>query len=388
MSGNVSVSSPPAATNRPLPGFLGALRGIWLMTWRSQIIPRRLPLQLGTLMILPVLIYITIVSPEAWLRKRLHLGNADNMLRGFSHRLERKKIDIQPAAQESVRAILTEEIERGRDTWKENAGESPEARQKRLKEHITDCYDRISTRAKTVLDDKQYEQLDSGLQPSRDNALARASEVLVPWNRTEPFYHWLIDFYFFIILPLTCVRGCAPLIRDELQADTLGFLITRPIGRARLLVAKYLAQVASLEIILLLETLLLFAAGAAKQVPSLGALLAMVIGVQILVIPAWSALGLLFGQLTGRYMAAALVYGAIVELGIGRIPTNINTLSIVRHLQTLLNYNSELNHIYSWPSDSTALAIAAIVVGTVTFLGIAALLFSLIEYHHAAEMQK
>jgi ABC-type transport system involved in multi-copper enzyme maturation permease subunit len=210
----------------------------------------------------------------------------------------------------------------------------------------------------------------------------------VPWSREEPFYHWLIDFYFFTILPMMCVRGCGPLIRDELQADTLGFLITRPVGRARLLIAKYAAQVASLEIVLLLETLLLFAAGAARHVEPLGHLLLLLLGVQVLVVPAWSALGLLLGQLTTRYMIAALIYGAVVEMGIGRIPTNINNLSIIRHLQTLLTHNAELNKIYSWPADGMITAICALPVATVFFLSIAALLFSFIEYHHAAEMQK
>jgi ABC-type transport system involved in multi-copper enzyme maturation permease subunit len=197
-----------------------------------------------------------------------------------------------------------------------------------------------------------------------------------------------MDFYFFIILPLTCVRGAGPLIRDELQADTLGFLLTRPIGRARLLIAKYATQVAWLEMVLLLETLLLFAAGALRQVDSLGALLPLVLGIQILVVPAWCALGLLLGQLTTRYMAMALLYGAIVEMGIGRIPTNINTLSIIRHLQTLLTHNHQLQAIYPWPSGETSTAIGALVVAPVLLLSIAALLFSLVEYHHAAEMQK
>jgi ABC-type transport system involved in multi-copper enzyme maturation permease subunit len=178
------------------------------------------------------------------------------------------------------------------------------------------------------------------------------------------------------------------LIRDELQADTLGFLITRPIGRARLLIAKYIAQVASLEIVLLVETLLLFAAGASRQVQNLQQLLPLLLAVQILVVPAWSALGLFLGQITGRYMAMALVYGAVVEMGIGRIPTNINTLSIIRHLQTLLTHNAALNKIYAWPADEGGMAIAALLVAPVLFLGIATLLFTFVEYHHAAEMQK
>jgi hypothetical protein len=358
------------------------------MTWKSQLILRRLPGQLGTLLVLPILVYITMVSPKTWAQRRVSLGDPGDALRSFSRRLEHDRIPFQPGTREALGRILSEEMPRSETSWHEQPNENAEARQKRLKDHVVECYSRILTRAKDVLDDAQYAKFEETEEGNRDNALRRVGEVSVPWGRTEPFYHWLIDFYFFIILPLTCVRGCGPLIRDELQADTLGFLITRPIGRARLLLAKYAAQVAWLEMVLLLETLLLFAVGAARQVPSLGALLALVLGVQILVVPAWSALGLLLGQLTARYMAMALLYGAVVEMGVGRIPTNINTLSIIRHLQTLLTHNRELHGIYAWPSGGTATAIGALLVAPLLFLSLAALLFSMIEYHHAAEMQK
>jgi hypothetical protein len=75
-------------------------------------------------------------------------------------------------------------------------------------------------------------------------------------------------------------------------------------------------------------------------------------------------------------------------MGIGRIPTNINNLSLIRHLHALLSNNTALHGIYAWPSDGMATAIGALVVAPVLFVSLAALLFSLIEYHHAAEMQK
>lgn len=381
-------SEPSAPFGRHLPGFAGTLRGIGFITWKSQLIPRKLPWLLGILLLLPALIYATIKSPEAWAKQRASVGDADSVLNDFARRLRRHAIPLEQATRDSVARILSTEFDRAQSTWQEQDKEDPEARQKRLKDHINACYDKIAISAKAVLDEGQYIQFEEIVQRSRDRYLARAGEVLVPWSREEPFYHWLIDFYFFTILPLACVRACGPLIRDELQADTLGFLITRPIGRARLLIAKYIAQVASLEIVLLVETLLLFAAGASRQVQNLQQLLPLLLAVQILVVPAWSALGLFLGQITGRYMAMALVYGAVVEMGIGRIPTNINTLSIIRHLQTLLTHNAALNKIYAWPADEGGMAIAALLVAPVLFLGIATLLFTFVEYHHAAEMQK
>jgi hypothetical protein len=119
---------------------------------------------------------------------------------------------------------------------------------------------------------------------------------------------------------------CGALIRDELETDTLGFLTTRPLSRARLLLIKYLSQTAWLEIWMLVQALLLFAAGSLRQIPALGGLIPLFLAAQFLAVLAWGALGLFLGQVSKRYMALALLYGLIVEMGIGRIPTNINTL--------------------------------------------------------------
>ena len=51
---------------------------------------------------------------------------------------------------------------------------------------------------------------------------------------TDQFLDWAIRFYLFLVLPLNCLFTFGPLIRDEIQSDTLPFLITRPIQRWRL----------------------------------------------------------------------------------------------------------------------------------------------------------
>jgi ABC-type transport system involved in multi-copper enzyme maturation permease subunit len=173
-----------------------------------------------------------------------------------------------------------------------------------------------------------------------------------------------------------------------LQADTLSFLVTRPLSRARLLLVKYLAQTLWLQILLLTETLLLFAVGALREIPALGALLPLFLAVQFLAVPAWSALGVFLGQVSQRYLALALVYGFIVELGIGRIPTNINTLSLMRHLKSLLSHNGPLQSLYDWTARGLPLSIAAPILATALFLTLAAFLFTFREYHHTGEMQK
>jgi ABC-type transport system involved in multi-copper enzyme maturation permease subunit len=251
---------------------------------------------------------------------------------------------------------------------------------------IESCHARIVAKARSELDARQFAQFQTLDKEFVANTEGQIGEPA--WNRTAPFYHWLIDFYFFIILPLSCVRSCGGLIRDELQNDTLGFLTTRPVKRATLVVLKYLSQAAWLEIVVLVEGLLLLGAGALREIPHLGALLPLFLAAQFLAVLAWSALGLFLGQVTKRYLPLALVYGLIVELGIGDIPTNINTLSLMRHLRTLLSHDAALQSLYEWTGTGVLLPVGALLLAAALFVALAALLFTFREYHAAAEMQK
>lgn len=248
------------------------------------------------------------------------------------------------------------------------------------------CQARVAERVRPLLNAGQFAQFE----------LFQASQLEVEvgsirnFNLQEvrPFYRWLVDFYFLLVLPLYCLSACGAMIRDELQSDTLGFLITRPVGRARLFLIKYLCQMIWLQAVIAAHGLLLFAVGFSRQVPGLDALAALFFGAQFLGVFAWGALSALLGLITRRYLILGIVYGFIVELGLGRIPTNINTLSLSRHLQGLLGHNPLLGQIYGWMPQGIGFSIAMLVGATALFLGIAAPLFRFREYHHAAEMQK
>ncbi len=371
------------------PGFAGALRGIWLLTWSNQMTWRRLPTRLATLLVLPFLVYITTKSPEAWERWHSQTAHVVAPLNRLYRRLQQSHSPLE--AQQKLKLSKIFEEEYGAleaEVRAIPADVDGEQRSQRQHQAVLACAARIQSRAPDFLDDAQKARFNAFVVENQKYLESALVTRPVVWNRQAPFYHWLVDVYFFIVLPLTCVRGCGALLRDELQADTLGFLVTRPVSRARLVCVKYLSQLAWLEMLLLVETLLLFAVGAEKQMPDLAKLMPLFVAVQLLAVPAWSALGILLGQLTNRYMAIALLYGGIVELGIGRIPTNINMLSLMRHLKTLLSYNGALQSVYNWPTDSAWLSILALAIAPVLFLSLAAALFTFLEYLPSSEMQK
>jgi hypothetical protein len=367
------------------PSFFKAWRGIWLFTWRTQLTWRRVPMVLITLLVVPFLIWATVRSPRNWTPRDLPLGNSFQQINSFARHLGRAQIPVlKPEQRTNLVEMMNQEYARTQN--EALAASGPETSVADQKSMIESCHSGIVGKAKDMLDARQLAEFQVADKEWIANSENQVGEPA--WNRTAPFYHWLIDLYFFIILPLSCVRSCGGLIRDELQSDTLGFLVTRPVKRATLVALKYLAQVAWLEIVVLVEGLLLFAAGALREIPQLGSLLPLFLAAQFLAVPAWCALGIFLGQVTKRYLPLALVYGLIVELGIGDIPTNINTLSLMRHLKTLLSHNAALQSLYEWSGSGVVLPVGALLLASLLFLSLAALLFTFREYHAAAEMQK
>jgi hypothetical protein len=372
------------------PTFFGALRGIWLFTWKSRLTWRRMPGAILILLILPALVYLTMSSAEGWSRRHPLLGSPVPPVKALARKMRQAQMPLEAQQNRDVMAIFGDEFARAERAWREM--KTPDSSATGEKAQIKACYERISKRLEEVLDDRQMAQWQTyRRQLVSDGASSSSGQrpgVAPGWGRTSPFYHWLIDFYFFVILPLSCVGACGALIREELQNDTLGFLTTRPLTRATLMIVKYLSQSAWLQIVVLVQALLLFAVGGLRQVPGLGELLPLFLAIQFLAVFTWGALGAFLGLLTKRYMAIALLYGFIVELGIGRIPTNVNTLSMIRHLKSLLAHNEALQEIYEWPMRGVPFSIAALALGTVVFLSMAVMMFTFMEYHHTTEMQK
>jgi ABC-type transport system involved in multi-copper enzyme maturation permease subunit len=380
----VSVPSPNAKPTLS-PSLWGLLRGLWLFSWKSKLSWRRMPILIVGLVTLPFLVSLVTPSPNTWKRRdTVPVDNQANQLWQFERRLRPNYEPLTQEQRDQLHSILQSEYARLQTNWHEL--NSPETSVEEQRHIILTYFNTLLPPAKDLLDDDQYVIFRIWNRESLSRNQNHINEPM--WNRTSPFYHLLIDFYFFIILPLGCVRSTGGLIRDDLQSDTLGFLLTRPIKRAALLLLKFFCEVTWLEFLALVESLLIFGVGHWREVPSLRTLVPLFLATQFLAVLAWSALGVFLGQITKRYLAVALVYGLVVELGIGAIPTNINSLSLMRHLQTLLSNNRGLQTLFQWGDAATIFPAGMLLLAAALFLTIASLLFTFLEYHAAEEMRK
>jgi hypothetical protein len=136
---------------------------------------------------------------------------------------------------------------------------------------------------------------------------------------------------------------------------------------------------------LVLNTVLLGVAGLMLDVSSATSLTLLLVGIQLVVVPAYGAIAAFLGLLTRKYLLLGLVYGFVVEIGIGQIPTNINTLSVARHFRDLLAQSELIAQGAHGSAGQVCSAIGALMILTLTYLGAGTLLFNLREYNQTEE---
>jgi hypothetical protein len=151
------------------------------------------------------------------------------------------------------------------------------------------------------------------------------------------------------------------------------------VRRPAFVVFKFLSHLACLQVAFLLSLGVLIAVGLYRHIPSLFAALPWLFLGQAVAVTAFAAFGLLCGTITARYLVVGLVYGGIVESAIGRIPTELNRLSMTHQLRALLEQvlpgmNPAL------PSTQSPLAIVGLLlIFSAAMLAVAALDFAFQE---------
>ena len=76
--------------------------------------------------------------------------------------------------------------------------------------------------------------------------------------------------------------------------------------------------------------------GLAFQATGVMAALPLILLAQVLVIVAFTAFGFLAGALTSRYVIVGLLWGGIIEVGVGTVETQLSRLSLTRQVLGLL----------------------------------------------------
>ena len=115
------------------------------------------------------------------------------------------------------------------------------------------------------------------------------------------------------------------------------YLCVRPLRRSVFFLLFHAGHLLWLELTFLLSGLLLLGVGFWQQVPGINGLAIPFLLAQAAGLLAFSSLSAVTGMLTRRYLVLGLLYGAVIEIGVGGIPTNINVLSLAHHVRVVVS---------------------------------------------------
>lgn len=198
---------------------------------------------------------------------------------------------------------------------------------------------------------------------------------------------WMGLFYVSFLVPIVSFLSAAGLIRDDMKSTTVDYVLIRPVPRPAFVGFRYVAHVAAMQVEFGLALTLLLALGASRHVPGLAAAVPRLLLGQCLLVTAFSAFGFVCGVLTSRYLVLGLIYGGVVELGVGQIPTQLNRLSMTHQVKAMLQ---PVLPALSSPAETIAAAsmgptIAILLAFAVLSLAIAGAVFALRELSSANE---
>jgi len=198
-------------------------------------------------------------------------------------------------------------------------------------------------------------------------------------GNAEHFAEWSVHFYLAFVVPVLAFLTAAGLIQDDMKPATVDYVLTRPVRRPMFVLFRFLAHTACVQAQCLLGLGVLVVVGVFRQVPGLAATAPSLLLAQFLAVTAFSALGFAFGVLTNRYLVLGIFYAGIIEMGVGNIPTQLNRLSMTRHVRTIASNIINLNGKGAGQLESLPASIGALLLFALILLAVAATLFSIKE---------
>ena len=214
--------------------------------------------------------------------------------------------------------------------------------------------------------------------------LIALSLIRIRYGQVADLIPWLVQFYLGFVIPVMAFITGAAAIRDEMKSGSADYVLTRPVRRSHLVAFKFISQLICSQIFYLVVLVSLLGLAVVVQAPSIGSAAPRLLIAQITALTCFSGLGFLFGVLSERYLVLGIVYAATVEMAVGRIPTQLNQLSMTHQLGALLQPLDPNGSVFlATPAGATT--VVPLLLGyALVFVAVCAVVFSRREMIGAA----
>ena len=197
----------------------------------------------------------------------------------------------------------------------------------------------------------------------------------------------MVPLFLQVVLIFVTLVNAGPLIREEIEDNTLPYLLTRPISKPAVLLSKYFGYLASVLLLLVPPLLAAYAITQAHAGDALSTDREVLIAFLVATVLATLAYGAFFtflSVLVRRPLAVGLGIGFVWEFVVGSFPGDLPRLSIIHYLRSILKELAPFGPLRLYTSDVSA-SVASIIL--VAFAA-AALVLAIIVFQQAEFKQK
>jgi len=202
------------------------------------------------------------------------------------------------------------------------------------------------------------------------------------------FQDIMIPLFLQVVLIFVTLVNATALIREEIDDNTLPFLLTRPISKPAMVVYTYFGYLVAVLVVLIPPIIVAYGITEAYDGLAFTTDLDVLWGflaTTILGSAAYGALFLFISVSFRRPLAVGLLIGFIWESGVDSIPGDVPKLSVIHYLKTILKDVVAIGPLGGYSSDLSAGAAAGVLIAlSITMVILSAFVFQQMEFRQKA----
>ena len=202
------------------------------------------------------------------------------------------------------------------------------------------------------------------------------------------FQALMVPLFLQIVLVFVTLVDSTALVREEIDDNTLPYLLTRPISKPALAVAKYAGYLVAACALLLPPVLVSYGVTEAYGGTGLGTdadVLTGFLAATALAIVAYGALFFFLSIILRKPLFVGLLIGFVWENVVGSFPGSVPKLSLIYYLKSVLKGTIGIGPLSGFDTNVSAPAAAAILlIFTVVMIVLATVLFQAMEFRQKA----
>ncbi len=198
----------------------------------------------------------------------------------------------------------------------------------------------------------------------------------------------MVPVFLQIVLVFVTLVDATALVREEIDDNTLPYLLTRPISKPALALAKYAGYLVAACALLLPPVLVSYGVTEAYAGTGLGTdadVLAGFLAATALAVVAYGALFFFLSVALRKPLFVGLLFGFLWENVVGSLPGSVPKLSLIYYLRTVLKGTVSVGPFTQFVTDFSApVAAAILIVFSVVMVALSAFLFQTMEFRQKA----